>query len=142
VGNEDVGRHLAAIGDRLRLERLRLGKNIDEMAEITGAHRNSIANYEKAERQPNTAFLLILRDIGVDIAYVLTGERADSSLSAEHTNLIDMFDQLSSREKNGIMAMIMHLTGSEPLILGRMSSQHPPSLHSPRLEYRIPKKDG
>lgn len=63
------------IGARLREERERLGLSQQSMGEIGGVKKLTQLNYEKGERAPDTIYLTALASVGVDIAYVLTGQR-------------------------------------------------------------------
>ena len=102
---------LQEIGARLRSERIRLGHKQGELAELAGVHTNSISHYEGGDRPMNVAFLLVLRDLGIDIGYVVTGRRDDGSLGLTDKQLIEMFGLLSMREKEAVMSLLFHLTG-------------------------------
>lgn len=62
---------------RLREERKRLGMNQTEFAKAVGVHLNSQSRYEKGERAPDTAYLAAIAQIGVDMRFLLAGERGD-----------------------------------------------------------------
>lgn len=61
-------------GERLKEERMRLGLNLIEFANLLGIHRNTQGNYE-AGREPPTSYLVAAQEAGVDVAYVIDGER-------------------------------------------------------------------
>lgn len=61
-------------GARLKEERKRLGFSLIEFANQLGIHRNTQGNYE-AGREPPTSYLLAAQEAGVDVAYVVDGER-------------------------------------------------------------------
>lgn len=63
---------------RLRAERVRLKMNQAEFGAATQTHRNTISRYERRERSPDTAFFAALEKLGIDTAFVLTGERKSS----------------------------------------------------------------
>lgn len=63
------------IGERLREERVRLGFNQADFAALAGVAKTSQFNYEKGERSPDAAYLAAVSTKGVDILYVVTGER-------------------------------------------------------------------
>lgn len=63
------------LGERLREERDRLGINQSEFADRGGVARNSQGNYENDRKRPDTAYLLAISKIGVDLMYVLFGRR-------------------------------------------------------------------
>lgn len=64
------------IGKRLRAERRRAtDMNEGEFAEACGVHRNTQTRYEHDGRSVSVDYLLKARELGVDIFYVITGER-------------------------------------------------------------------
>jgi len=64
-----------SVGKRLREERERLEMSQETMANIAGISRVSQSNYERDERSPDNKYWQALYEIGVDILYVITGER-------------------------------------------------------------------
>lgn len=67
-------KHARERGERLKEERKRLGLNKIEFAALLGIHRNTQGNYETG-REPPTDYLAAAQGVGVDIAYVMEGER-------------------------------------------------------------------
>lgn len=73
-----------SIGERLRDVRTAMGLSQTEFAEIAaaagvpGATRQSQANYEKGRQVPSAAYMAALAAAGVDVLYVLTGQRMNS----------------------------------------------------------------
>lgn len=71
-----------SIGKRLRDERERLKLSQSEIAAVVeaagvaGATRQSQSLYEKDKRKPDAAYLAVAASLGVDVLYVLTGQRA------------------------------------------------------------------
>lgn len=65
-----------SIGERLQIERKRLGFNQTDFGEIGGVSKNAQSNYENGTRTPDAAYLAALTKHGVDINYVVTGVRA------------------------------------------------------------------
>lgn len=64
------------ICDRLREAREGLGLSQQALAERCGVTARSQRNYESGERLPDAAYLATLVLAGVDVPYVLTGQRA------------------------------------------------------------------
>lgn len=64
------------IGDRLREERVRMGMSQTEFAEAAGLIRKTLYGYECGERFPDAVALAKWAEEGVDVMYVLTGNRA------------------------------------------------------------------
>lgn len=63
------------IGERLKEERELLGLTQPQFAEAAGAAKRTLIDWEKGATAPNAVQLSALREIGVDVLYVLTGER-------------------------------------------------------------------
>ncbi|WP_311136210.1 helix-turn-helix domain-containing protein [Pseudomonas benzopyrenica] len=96
------------VGDRLRDERLRLGYKQDEFAQIGGVNRNTQGSYERGDRHPDTVYLKSVAGIGVDVGYVVTGQRAalsDSSLNEAEIELIEYFRGMSEYNKESVRRM-------------------------------------
>ncbi len=70
---------LEGVGERLRTERLRLGLSQENFAEQCGVKKLTQYNYEKGERHPDTAYLIAAKAIGVDLLFLITGERSDEA---------------------------------------------------------------
>jgi transcriptional regulator with XRE-family HTH domain len=64
------------LGQRLREERVRVGLSQTELAAVGGLQQRAQLNYESGARSPDANYLLALKSVGVDIVYVLTGQRA------------------------------------------------------------------
>lgn len=64
------------IGDRLKEERLRLGYNQSNFAEVGGVQKNAQIKYESNQRKPDAGYLEQIAKIGCDIQYIITGVRA------------------------------------------------------------------
>lgn len=63
------------IGERLRAERERLRLSQPELGVLGGVQKLAQINYEKDKRKPDAAYLAAVADAGVDVLYVLTGQR-------------------------------------------------------------------
>ena len=66
---------MSTLGQRLREERERLGLTQIDFAALGGAKKHSQINYEADRTAPDTNYLSALGEHGVDIIYLLTGER-------------------------------------------------------------------
>lgn len=93
------------IGDRLKEERERLGLNQTDFAALAGASKNTQYNYEKGERSPDANYLAAAAEKGVDVLYVLTGERipqAADNITAAEAQLLKRFRQMSDEGRTTI----------------------------------------
>ena len=62
-------------GERIREERERLGFNQADFAALAGATRKTLFNWESGAASPNAAALAAWADAGLDVLYVVTGQR-------------------------------------------------------------------
>lgn len=94
----------------MRDERLRIGLSQDEFATVGGVARRSQSAYESDERSPDAAYLLAVREIGVDIGYVLTGERLaaaeQGARDADEAEVLAMYRQLNEAGKASLHAFL------------------------------------
>jgi transcriptional regulator with XRE-family HTH domain len=93
---------LLNIGERLKEERARLGFNQAEFAAFAGVAKTSQFNYEKGERSPDAAYLAAVAEKGVDVLYVVTGERKAlpaTCLSPEATEFFEVYQQVSESDR-------------------------------------------
>ncbi len=67
---------MSTAGERLREERQRLEISQVRLAEIGGVQKRAQINYEQGGRVPDGAYLAAVAAAGVDVLYVLTGDRA------------------------------------------------------------------
>lgn len=77
--------------ERLKSERKRLKLNQTEFAVAGGVTKQSVFAYEKGLRKPDSDFLEKVAALGVDIAYVLTGERGGAILTPEEKELLSLY---------------------------------------------------
>lgn len=61
--------------ERIKEERKRLKLSQVDFAELGGVTQNSQSSYELGKRTPDADYLMALAGHGVDVCYVLTGQR-------------------------------------------------------------------
>lgn len=132
---------LEAFSRRLREARTELRYDQMRFAQLGGVKKNSQINYEAGRTAPPVDYLLRLAEHGVDIGYVLTGQRTDGSLSLEQQLLFGAFGQLSAREREAIMAMVLTLAGQTTSIAeigaqARAGQEQIGTLHDRKQDYR------
>ncbi|NMY95614.1 helix-turn-helix domain-containing protein [Pseudomonas proteolytica] len=96
------------IGERLKEERVRLGFNQAEFAAFAGVAKTSQFNYEKGERSPDADYLAAVSAQGVDILYVVTGERkrqAADSISDDASELLQVYEQVVDADRQILLRM-------------------------------------
>lgn len=128
---------LGPLGERLREERLRLNLKQEDLADKAGTSKNSLAAYELGRTPINAMLLLVLQDLGVDIAYVVTGRRTAGGLNAADAQLLSMLGKLSVRERHAVFNLVSTLAGEAIGIdeLQAMSDLRA-TLHSPTRDFK------
>jgi transcriptional regulator with XRE-family HTH domain len=63
-------------GKNLKVERLRLGLNQSELAQIGGVSKATQVAYEADKTRPDATYLARVSEAGVDVHWLLTGRRA------------------------------------------------------------------
>ena len=103
---------MSTIGERLREERERLGLSQPAFAALGGAGKHSQINYEADRRSPDGQYLSAVAAHGVDVLYVLTGQRTPGHELAQqvrrkHGAVLDMgevgdhIERLTDAERAG-----------------------------------------
>ena len=64
------------LGERLKQERERLGLTIPAFADLADAKKNTVIDWQKDVSSPPAAKLSALASAGLDVLYVVTGQRA------------------------------------------------------------------
>ncbi|AIO49362.1 helix-turn-helix family protein [Burkholderia cepacia] len=122
----------------MRDERLRIGLSQDEFATVGGVARRSQSAYESDERAPDAAYLLAVREIGVDIGYVLTGERfaggeaapEAGARDADEAEVLAMYRQLNDTGKASLHAFLASCISTGAMV----------QTATPRRAKRVPEK--
>lgn len=115
-------------GKRLKEERLRLGLSQAALGEIGGVRKQAQLNYEKGERNPDSAYLSAIAKFGADIQFIVTGIRSAESLSPDEKELINLFRQAPLAVKAAALAALnagnaatdsINVSGSGNRVAGR-----------------------
>lgn len=99
---------MCSLGSRLREERERLGLNQEAFGQIGGVNRNSQAKYEKDLRQPDAGYLAAVAAVGVDVLYVITGQRTphkEEALSVREQKVLYNFRALSDSDQAALQRL-------------------------------------
>ncbi|PIF12725.1 helix-turn-helix domain-containing protein [Janthinobacterium sp. 13] len=105
---------MRSIGEILKEERQRLGMNQEDFAAVGGLKRRAQTLYEQDERAPDALYLRALAGIGVDVHYILTGERLQSAVTADERELLDGYRSMDVRGKAGVLGMIGGMRSPTP----------------------------
>jgi transcriptional regulator with XRE-family HTH domain len=104
-----------AIGERLREERKRLKMTQAEFSDVGGIGISTLKLYEGNDRDPGALCLQSLAQHGVDVQYVVTGQRSKVVLAADEQLLLDGFRALDAGTKRRMLAFA--LTESGPVAI-------------------------
>lgn len=110
---------MTTLGIRLREERTRKGLNQTDFAALAGGSRGAQAAYERDEKIPGGAYLTALAGAGVDILYVLTGQRTPApngivTESEEEKKLLENYRAMDEAARLNIQAVGDAFAQSKP----------------------------
>jgi transcriptional regulator with XRE-family HTH domain len=119
-----------SFGARLAEERKRLGLRQAEFADLVGTDVPKQSLYENGRRELRADYLARLAEAGVDVLYVLTGERSEGrSLGGDASRVLSAYLALPQPVQDAFLALI-ETVRDQPAIGGNRT------LHSKRLDYR------
>lgn len=103
-------------GERIREERERLGLSQTDFAALAGATRKTLFNWESGVASPNIAVVSAWADHGLDVLYVVTGQRAGGvkpapGLTPEEQTLLDYFREASKEVRRAALGALI---GAQP----------------------------
>lgn len=90
---------------RLKEERERLGLSQEKFGSIGGVLKRAQINYENGERSPDSAYMAAIASAGVDVLYVLTGQRV-AAMPAENAAeqvLLDSFRRCAAQAQQHLI---------------------------------------
>ncbi|MHC3433679.1 helix-turn-helix domain-containing protein [Delftia lacustris] len=104
---QQEGVDICVIGERLKTERERLGLAQPAFAEIAGAAKRTLIDWEKGVSSPTAVQLAALAGAGVDVLFVLTGERSkaiapSAALPPRQRALLDNYEHSDEAGKKVI----------------------------------------
>lgn len=105
--SQGVCAQMSEIGIRLREIRRERGLDQGAFGALGGVNRNTQSKYESGERSPDTDYLLRLKAVGIDIAYLVTGAVAE--IEPEENDILRMSRQLCDEDRHLIIALMKSL---------------------------------
>lgn len=95
------------IDARLKEERERLGLSQPLFAQAAGAAKRTLADWEKGVSSPTAVQLSALAKIGVDVLYILTGQRsqpmpAEAQLPVDERIMLDNYRHAPAQVQAGV----------------------------------------
>lgn len=97
-----------AIGARLQEERKRIGLNQEDFSQRIGVAKRTIAGYESGSGEVGAAALALAAGLGVDVLYVVTGERtprASEGISASEALMLENYRSLSAKDQDAVVRL-------------------------------------
>jgi transcriptional regulator with XRE-family HTH domain len=97
-------------GKRLKEEREKFGFNQTDFAAIGGVGRKSQFNYEEDERRPDSDYLAAIATVGVDVRYIITGDRVGpvpEVLTADERYLLEQYRNSPQALKNAALRVLL-----------------------------------
>ncbi len=107
----------AFVGSRLREERQRLALSQHEFAALGGVRRGAQANYEADARVPDGTYLAALAAGGVDILFVLTGQRTPlsaNSVTPDEQSLLASYRRAAHDDQALVRRFLAVLSAAQP----------------------------
>ena len=100
-------------GDRIRIERSRLGLSQSEFASLIDKQKMAVFRYEKGERVMGQDDLEALNKAGVDVYYLITGERNQPNLlSDDAKQLLKLWDSVEPSQRDTLMTLVRNFAES------------------------------
>lgn len=105
---------MVRLHERLKSERLRLGKSQIKFAEEMGVSSRTQMHYESGERCPDLVYLEKAVKSGFDLVYVVTGVRAshpitENVLGPQESRLVQEWRSLDDAGRKAVQQMIAAL---------------------------------
>lgn len=104
-----------SIGERLKEERDARHLTQEGLALAAGVSKKTQGLYERDERSPNADYLLAIQAIGIDVMYVLTGQRMPrpvEGLSERESVVLDNFRSLPEEDRVSVQRLTNALAES------------------------------
>lgn len=99
----------------MRAERERLDFSQDAFGAIGGVAKRAQIRYEQGERSPDADYLAAVAKVGVDVRYVITGERkgpAPIKLSEEEATMLGYWREASKPVRRAALGALLSAAGS------------------------------
>lgn len=93
------------LGERLKEERQRLDLTQQALSDACGVSKRAQVKYESGEQTPGGAYLAAAAQLGVDVVFVLTGNRAAAG-NAEEALLLAAYRSAAPAVKNVVLAAL------------------------------------
>ena len=104
------------IGERLREERERLGLSQPKFAELAGTTKQTLFSWESGKTAPDGFQMVAFSAAGVDVLYVLTGERSghNPAHDAAEQVLLDSYRRCNTQARQHLIQTAALLAAGMP----------------------------
>ncbi|MFJ3238310.1 helix-turn-helix domain-containing protein [Pseudomonas nitroreducens] len=88
---------------------MRLGLSQTDLATIGGVGKTTQINYEKGERSPDAAYLSAAASQGVDVLYVVTGQKTPGDLGEigpEEFDVLRFLRAMPEEDRRSVVRMV------------------------------------
>lgn len=106
---------MSGLGERLREERKRLGLSQADFGALGGVKANAQGKYEADERSPDAAYLSGLSAAGVDVLYLLTGQRTPvtaDGLAEDESEVLNHYRSMPDADRAAVRRLTTALAES------------------------------
>lgn len=114
---------MPTISDRLIESRKTIGLSQQALADHVGISARSQRNYESGDRSPDADYLAALVGLGMDVLYILTGQRAGGvkpapTLTAEEETMLGYFRDASKEVRRAALGALVGASGTGQSVTG------------------------
>nr|WP_295782181.1 helix-turn-helix transcriptional regulator [Rhodoferax sp.] len=112
--------------ERIKSERKRLGYSQTEFADIAHATRGTVSNWESGVGSPDVVALGALANVGLDVLYVVTGDRSfepPKKLTSEEETMLEYFSQADKEARKAALRALLVAASS---VAGRAAKEAAP----------------
>lgn len=106
--------NLVEFSARLRQERKAKRLNQSDFGALGGVGLQTQSRYEKGETEPSAAYLADLAHSGVDVLYILTGQRQSASLSDDVSYAAGALGRMAPNARSVFLELIKALEEAPP----------------------------
>ncbi len=106
---------MSGLGERLREERKRLGLSQADFGALGGVKANAQGKYEADERSPDAEYLTGLSAAGVDVLYLLTGQRTPvtaDGLAEDESEVLNHYRSMPDADRAAVRRLTTALAES------------------------------
>lgn len=95
-----------SLAERFKTERERLGLTQPRVADLTDVGKTTVINWEKGQSSPTAVQLSVLAEAGLDVLYVVTGERTSAQPAADAAEqvLLDSYRRCNAQARQHLIA--------------------------------------